>query len=336
MPAVRPPDVMILPRVVAPPQGAAQDRPVLSVTDAYSGHEGAGFPIHRPFPAQGLSMRATDPFLLLDQMGHVEYLPGEARGAPWHPHRGFETVTYVMDGTMVHHDSNGGGGTISEGGTQWMTAGAGILHDEMPTDEMIRHGGVMHGVQLWVNLPSRLKRTPPRYQAIEGADLTLLTSDDGAAVIRLIAGQLGGHKGPGETWTPIDYAHVTLPAGARLRLPWRPDFSAMVYVLAGQGTVGAEERPIHAHQLARLGHGDTLTVRAADRQEGPSDTLEVLLLGGLPIGEPVYHYGPFVMNTYEEIVQAVDDYQHGRMGQIPASVLARQAQPDGPPASGDR
>jgi redox-sensitive bicupin YhaK (pirin superfamily) len=322
MPAVKAPDLMVLPRVAEPPEGGAHERPVVRVSDSYATLEGAGFPVHRPFPAQGLSLRQTDPFLLLDQMGHVEYLPGEARGAPWHPHRGFETVTYVMDGAMVHHDSNGGGGIIREGATQWMTAGAGILHDEMPTEEMVRHGGVMHGVQLWVNLPARLKWTPPRYQAIEADALLLLASSDGGALVRVIAGEIGGHKGPGSTWTPIDLVHASVSPGARLRLPWRRDFSAMVYALAGSGSVGAEARPLGPHQLAVYGPGDALTVRASDRADGPSETLEVLILGGLPIGEPIYHYGPFVMNTHEEIVQAVEDYQQGRMGVIPAMTIS--------------
>lgn len=327
MPAVQPPDVMVLPRLPEPPEGPPHERPVVRVSDAYSTLEGAGFPVHRPFPSQGLGLRQTDPFLLLDQMGHVEYLPGEARGAPWHPHRGFETVTYVMDGAMVHHDSNGGGGVIREGATQWMTAGAGILHDEMPTDQMMRHGGVMHGVQLWVNLPARLKWTPPRYQAIEAESLLLLASSDGGAVVRVIAGEIGGHKGPGSTWTPIDVVHASVSAGARLRLPWRPDFSAMAYVLAGNGSVGADDRPLNAHQLAVYGPGDAISLRADAHPDGPGATLEVLVLGGLPIGEPIYHYGPFVMNSQEEIVQALDDYRHGRMGRIPATTMPTDAPP---------
>ena len=321
MPAVQASDLLVLPRVAAPPEGPAHERPVARVSAAYSTFEGAGFPVHRPFPAQGISLRETDPFLLLDQIGHVEYLPGEARGAPWHPHRGFETVTYVMDGAMVHHDSNGGGGLIREGATQWMTAGSGILHDEMPTEEMLRHGGVMHGLQLWVNLPARLKWTPPRYQPIEAGALLLLSSSDGGALMRVIAGALGGHQGPGSTWTPIDLVHASVSPGARLRLPWRPDFNALAYVLAGSGSAGAEERPLAADQLAVFGPGDALTLRAAARPDGPSATLEVLLLGGLPIREPIYHYGPFVMNSHEEIVQAVEDYQRGRMGTIPATSI---------------
>jgi redox-sensitive bicupin YhaK (pirin superfamily) len=325
LPAIQPDRLMVLPRVPEPPAGPGHERPVASITSAYSTLEGAGFPVHRPFPAPGISLRQTDPFLLLDQMGHVEYAPGEARGAPWHPHRGFETVTYMLDGTMVHHDSNGGGGVIGEGATQWMTAGAGILHDEMPSEAMVRHGGVMHGVQLWVNLPARLKWTAPRYQAIEADRLLLLASSDGGSVLRVIAGEVAGHRAPGVTWTPIDLIHASLSPGARLRLAWRRDFSAMAYTLAGRGRAGAEERPLGPHQLAVFGPGDALTLRADDRQEGPADALEVLILGGLPIREPIYHYGPFVMNSYEEIVQAVEDYQRGRMGRIPATTIEAAA-----------
>jgi redox-sensitive bicupin YhaK (pirin superfamily) len=259
--------------------------------------------------------------LLLDQLGPVDYQPGEAKGAPWHPHRGFETVTYVLDGEIAHHDSNGGGGVIGEGDTQWMTAGAGILHDELPSERALRAGGRSHGIQLWVNLPARLKFTPARYQPLTGGDLTLLASDDGAALVRLIAGDLDGHHGPGDTHTPITYAHATLQPGAQLRVPWTPAYNAMAYVLEGRGYAGTDDRPIADHDLVVFGPGDSLELRAADRQPGPSPSLEVLLLGGLPIREPIAHYGPFVMNTREEIIQAIDDFQEGRMGVVPATDL---------------
>jgi redox-sensitive bicupin YhaK (pirin superfamily) len=264
-------------------------------------------------------MADADPFLLLDHGGPTVNGPEEARGAPWHPHRGFETVSYVLDGEIAHHDTNGGGGVIGEGDTQWMTAGGGILHDELPTERMYRAGGPMHAVQLWVNLPASLKMTPPRYQAITGDDLLLLTSDDGGALIRLIAGDLGGFHGPGVTHTPITYAHVTLAPGARLTVPWNPAFSAFAYVLTGRGTAGDEGRPVEGGQLVVFGPGDSVTVGAADRQPEP---LDVLVLGGLPIREPIAHYGPFVMNTRAEIVQAVEDFQAGRLGIVPADQLA--------------
>jgi redox-sensitive bicupin YhaK (pirin superfamily) len=313
MPAVTVANPLVLPRIARPePAAGAVARPVDAVVPAHHAVEGAGFEVWRPFPG-GLSMAVTDPFLLLDQLGPVRYEPGEAKGAPWHPHRGFETVTYVLDGEITHHDSNGGGGTIGEGDTQWMTAGAGILHDELPSERALREGGPSHGVQLWVNLPSKLKFTPPRYQAITGDHLVLLSSHDGGALVRLIAGDLDGHPGPGDTHTPIAYAHATVSPGAELSVPWNPSFNAMAYVLTGQGYAGAEGRPVGDHDLVLFGPGDALVVRAVDR-----DPLDVLLLGGLPIREPIAHYGPFVMNTRAEILQAVDDFNAGRMGTIPA------------------
>jgi redox-sensitive bicupin YhaK (pirin superfamily) len=327
MPAVTVENPLVLPRITVPDPSGAHPRPVDAVVPAQHAVEGAGFEVWRPFPGgggaqptrgAGLSMSVTDPFLLLDQLGPVWYEPGEAKGAPWHPHRGFETVTYVLDGEITHHDSNGGGGTIGEGDTQWMTAGAGILHDELPSERALREGGPSHGVQLWVNLPARLKFTPPRYQAITADHLVLLSSADGGALVRLIAGELDGHPGPGDTHTPITYAHATISPGAELTVPWNPSFNAMVYVLTGQGYAGESARPVGDHDLVLFGAGDTITVRAADRQEGDADALDVLLLGGLPIREPIAHYGPFVMNTREEIIQAVEDFNAGRMGTVPA------------------
>jgi redox-sensitive bicupin YhaK (pirin superfamily) len=317
MPAVTADNLLVLPRIARPEPATSVARPVERTVPAQHTIEGAGFEVWRPFPG-ALTMYDTDPFLLLDQLGPVVYQPYEAVGAPWHPHRGFETVTYVLDGEISHHDSNGGGGLIGEGDTQWMTAGAGILHDEVPSERALATGGPSHGVQLWVNLPASLKFTPPRYQAITGDKLVLLSSDDGGTLVRLIAGSLGGHDGPGDTHTPITYAHATIAPGAQLAVPWNPEFNALAYVLVGQGYAGEEQRPVSDHQLAVFGPGDSLTLRAADRQEGPSDALEVLLLGGLPIREPIAHYGPFVMNTRDELAQAIDDFQAGRMGTIPA------------------
>jgi hypothetical protein len=315
MPAITPSDLLVLPRIPLPPADAA-DRGVRQLVTAHQQYEGAGFAVRRPFPSPELA--GADPFILLDHLGEVAYEPHEAKGAPWHPHRGFETVTYLMDGTFVHHDSHGGGGVINEGDTQWMTAGSGVLHDELPSEELVLGGGWFHGVQLWVNLPRAQKLVNPRYQDLKAERLTLLSSADGGALVRLIAGDLGGHEGPGMTYTPITYAHVSLHPGAQLRTPWRPDFSAMVYVLSGQGTAGAEARPVHTGRLALLGAGDAITVRAEDHQDNRTGRMEVLLLGGQPLHEPVVQYGPFVMNTREEILEAIHDYQGGRMGRIPA------------------
>ena len=320
MPAVNVEDLTSLPRIVLPEGDRLRVRPAVNVVDAPSMLEGAGFEVRRAFAA--IDLRLADPFLLLDHMGAVEYAPGEAKGAPDHPHRGFETVTYMLDGALEHRDSNGGGGLITDGDTQWMTAGAGIVHSEMPTDEIVTKGGLFHGVQLWVNLPQPQKLAPPRYQDIDTGRVTLIASEDGGAIVRLIAGELGEHRGPGSTRTPIVYAHASISPGARLRVPWRPDFNALLYVLAGSGTVGAESRPIHEGQLAVMGAGDVLVATADVHQNGRTPVFEALLLGGMPIGELIAWYGPFVMNTHEEIVQAVEDYQAGRMGRIPARQTA--------------
>jgi redox-sensitive bicupin YhaK (pirin superfamily) len=316
MPAISVNDTLVLPRIPRPDQTTTTDRPVRKVLAAQHAVEGAGFEVWRPFPG-GLTFAEADPFLLLDQMGPTVHEPHQAKGAPWHPHRGFETVTYLLDGEFAHHDSNGGGGVLLDGDTQWMTAGAGILHDEVPTERIVEHGGRMHGVQLWVNLPKAKKFTPPRYQGITGDKLTLLTSDDGGALVRLIAGELAGHGAPGVTHTPITYAHATVAAGARLAIPWNPAYNAMAYVLSGRAYAGASERPVRDHDLVLFGPGDSLTLRAVDGDE----RLEVLLLGGLPIGEPVVQYGPFVMNTRAEIIEAIDDFNAGRLGTIPATIL---------------
>ncbi|WP_373294962.1 pirin family protein [Streptomyces fuscichromogenes] len=236
----------------------------------------------------------------------------------WSPARRRD-ATYLIDGEIEHEDTHGGGGVIRGGDTQWMTAGSGIQHHESPSERLVMEGGAVQGVQLWVNLPSTLKMTAPRYQDIGGSRLSLLTSGDGGVLVRVIAGEIAGHRGPGVTHTPITLAHVSIAPGARLRVPWRPDFSAMAYVLSGRGTFGAERRPTVEGQIAYFGAGETLTVTAGDRQANRTGEMEVLLLGGLPLGEPLAAYGPFVMNTHEEITQAIEDYQSGRMGVIPAS-----------------
>jgi len=318
MPAITVENTLVLPRL-EPPAADVARRPVQTVVRAHHAVEGAGFEVWRPFPGK-VDTHVADPFFLLDQLGPVDYAPNEPVGAPWHPHRGFETVTYVMDGVIEHHDSNGGGGVIGEGDTQWMTAGAGILHDEVPTQTFLRNGGRSHGVQLWVNLPAALKFSAPRYQAITRHDLVLLSSGDGGALVRLIAGSLGGHDGPGVTHTPISYAHASIVPGAQLEVPWNPTFSSMAYVLSGRGYAGAEQRPVEEHQLVVFGPGDVVTIGAADTQQDDySPNLEVLLLGGLPIREPIAHYGPFLMNTKQEILDAIEDFNSGRMGKIPAT-----------------
>ena len=315
MPAITVENPLELPRLVAP---LVSDRPrrVTSITTAPRGLEGEGFPVHRAFA--GVDLADLDPFVHMDQMGEVDYGPGEPKGTPWHPHRGFETVTYMIEGTFVHQDSIGGGGVIQNGATQWMTAGGGILHIERPPDELIDTGGLFHGIQLWVNLPRASKRVPPRYQDIAGSHVALATTADAGALVRVIAGTVAGIAGPGVTHTPIALVHMTVSAGARAEIPWPERANALVYVLGGRGAVGAERRPVAGGQLAVLGDGDTVVVEADPRQDSVTPDLDVLLLGGQPIGEPVFAYGPFVMNTKAEIAEAFEDYQAGRLGSVPA------------------
>ncbi|OZC74107.1 pirin [Rhodococcus sp. 06-462-5] len=307
MPAVTVDNILALPRIPMP-DATAVPRPVRSVTTAPTGYEGEGFPVRRAFA--GLDMSSLDPFIHMDQMGEVNYAPGEPKGTPWHPHRGFETVTYMIDGIMEHKDSHGGGGIISGGDTQWMTAGGGILHIEAPPEHLVMSGGLFHGVQLWVNLPRENKMAHPRYQDITGSKVALASSPDGGALVRVIAGEIAGLQGPGSTYTPIALSHSTIAPGAALTLPWNREFNALVYVLAGEGTVGAEKRPIRMGQTALFGRGDTIEMSAS----AVGESLEVFVLGGKPIREPVAMAGPFVMNTKSEVLQAFEDYQAGRLG----------------------
>jgi redox-sensitive bicupin YhaK (pirin superfamily) len=313
MPAVSVADLTVLPRLTAPGAGAVQ-RPVRSVTTAPGGLEGEGFPVKRAFA--GVDLRDLDPFIHMDEMGEVEYAPGEPKGTPWHPHRGFETVTYIIDGIFDHHDSFGGGGTITDGDTQWMTAGAGILHIEAPPEHLVVSGGLFHGFQLWVNLPKVDKLKAPAYQDLRSSEVGLATSSDGGSLLRIIAGDVAGVSGPGSTHTPMAMVHATVAPGGELSLPWRRDFNALVYVMSGDGFVGPDQTPIGTGQLAVLGAGDALRLSAAQtQQERFAAGLDVVILGGQPIREPVAWAGPFVMNTRAELVQAFEDYQAGRLGQ---------------------
>jgi redox-sensitive bicupin YhaK (pirin superfamily) len=333
MPAITVANIAVLPRIAEPDALVAHIRPVKAVTTAPRGFEGEGFPVRRAFA--GADLADLDPFIHLDQMGEVEYAPGEPKGTPWHPHRGFETVTYMIDGTFEHADSNGGGGVITNGDTQWMTAGAGILHIEKPPEALVVSGGLFHGLQLWVNLPRAQKWSPPRYQDIRAGQVGLAASPDGGALVRVIAGEVGGHAGPGSTYTPMTMIHATLSPEARLTLPWRSDYNALVYVLAGHGSVGVEGWPVQTGQLAVFGPGDALTLAARGVQESRSPTLDVVILGGRPIREPVAWMGPFVMNTRDEVLQAFADYHAGRIGSIPAVHSAPNAlQESGDPRSG--
>jgi redox-sensitive bicupin YhaK (pirin superfamily) len=315
MPAVTVDDLTVLHRLPVPGLGDTV-RTVKQVTDAPKGYEGEGFPVRRAFA--GVDLRDLDPFVHLDQMGEVEYAPGEPKGTPWHPHRGFETVTYIIDGVFDHQDSHGGGGTITNGDTQWMTAGSGLLHIEAPPEWLVQKGGLFHGLQLWVNLPRAQKMTAPRYQDIRSGQVGLATSADAGALVRVIAGSLGDVHGPGSTYTPMTMVHATVEPGARLDLPWQASYNALVYVLSGAGVVGVDGTAIRTGNLAVLGAGDFITLRAAQSQEGRSPALDVVVIGGEPIREPIAWAGPFVMNTKAEVMAAYEDFQKGRLGTIPS------------------
>jgi redox-sensitive bicupin YhaK (pirin superfamily) len=318
MPAVTA-DVLTLPRLADPDTAATTDRAVKTLTTAPRGFEGEGFPVHRAFA--GVDLDELDPFIHMDQMGEVEYAPGEPKGTSWHPHRGFETVTYIIDGTFLHQDSHGGGGVITDGATQWMTAGSGLLHIETPPEALVASGGLFHGIQLWVNLPAEKKWSSPAYQNLESDEVALLASPDGGALIRVIAGELGGHQGPGSTKSPITMLHLTIAPGAQVRLPWPEHFNGLVYGLSGAGTVGAEQRPIGSGQLAVTAPGDVLTIGGAANPDSRTEAFDVLVLGGQKIGEPVAWHGPFVMNTRAELQQAFNDYEAGKLGVIPPGAI---------------
>lgn len=287
-------------------------RTVSGIVNSIETLEGGGFLVRRPFPKASFS--EFDPFLLLDEMGPMAVAPGEAKGAPDHPHRGFETVTYLLSGDMEHRDSRGHTGRLKAGDVQWMTAGAGVVHSEMPSREFMRTGGRMHGFQLWVNLPQRDKMMKPRYQEISSSQIPKATSADGLVTVRVIAGEAMGQKAVIETRTPIIYLHYRIEPGGVAIQEVPVDYQAFAYVVEGAGLFGAEEESAGDGQMVMFTQ-DSGEVRI----ENPSDAkaaLELLLIAGVPLNEPVARYGPFVMNTQAEIRQAIEDYQLGRMGEI--------------------
>lgn len=284
-------------------------RDVVRIATAHRQREGAGFIVRRPFP--GFELDMVDPFLLLDEMGPADYGPGEAVGAPDHPHRGFETVTYMLEGAFEHEDSAGYRGRIEAGDVQWMTAGAGIVHSEMPAREIREKGGRVHGFQLWVNLPARLKMTRPRYQEVPSSRIPTAQSEDGRARVRVIAGEALGAGAVIDTHIPIVYQDWTLDPGADVTLPLSDRLSAFVYVFQGSARLGSDGRLVHEGQAALLGPGEGVRLRGAEGETG-----RLLLLAGEPIREPVARYGPFVMNTREELLQAFMDFEAGRFGEI--------------------
>ena len=287
-------------------------RAIAGVVNSIETLEGAGFLVRRPFPKAQFS--EFDPFLLLDEMGPMELGPNQAKGAPDHPHRGFETVTYMLSGEMQHKDSRGHAGRLTPGDVQWMTAGAGVVHSEMPSAEFARSGGRMHGFQLWVNLPKRDKMMNPRYQEIPGSQIPKVTSEDELVSVRVIAGEAMGQKAVIETRTPIMYLHYTIKPGGVVTQTVPGNFNIFAYVVDGSGLFGSErERGEDGQMVLFAPDGDEVRI------ENPADataSLDVLLIGGIPLNEPVARYGPFVMNTKQEIFQAIEDYQSGKMGEI--------------------
>ncbi|UJR86437.1 pirin family protein [Sandaracinus amylolyticus] len=283
-------------------------RSVTNIVPAQRTVEGAGFVVHRPFPTEALE--TLDPFLMIDEMGPVDYAPGEAVGAPDHPHRGFETISYILEGEVEHEDSAGFSGKLSAGSVQWMTAGSGVVHSEMPSRAIRERGGRVHGFQIWVNLPRRLKMTAPRYQDVHR--IPEATSEDGKVKVRVVAGSALGASAVIETHVPITYLHFTIAPGGRVVQPIDATHAAGAYVFRGAGTVGGAA--IEARRLAVLdASGDAVELAVPS---DASEPMEVLLLSGAPIREPVAWYGPFVMNAPGEIKQAILDYQSGRMGSI--------------------
>ena len=287
-------------------------RTVAGIVNSIETLEGGGFLVRRPFPKPSFS--EFDPFLLLDEMGPIEVAPGEAKGAPEHPHRGFETVTYMLSGDMEHRDSGGHAGRLRSGDVQWMTAGAGVVHAEMPSREFASTGGRMHGFQLWVNLPQRDKMIKPRYQEISSSQIPKATSDDGLVQVSVIAGEALGQKAVIETRTPIIYVHYRIkPGGAAVQKVPR-HYNAFAYIVDGEGLFGCErERAIDGQMILFGPDGDEVRIEnAVDAKQA----LEVLFIAGVPLNEPLARYGPFVMNTQVEIRQAIKDYQLGQMGEI--------------------
>ena len=286
-------------------------RDVSRIVTAHRQEEGGGFIVRRPLPSMTLTV--ADPFLLIDELGPVDYGPGEALGAPDHPHRGFETVSYILSGELEHEDSAGHRGVLRAGDVQWMTAGAGIVHSEMPSRALREAGGRVHGFQIWVNLPSRLKLTEPRYQEVASAKIPTAESADGLARVRVVAGEALGARAVIDTLTPIVYQDWSLEPGADVTLPLSAEQRALVYVFDGAVELGDAATTAQDGQLALLSDGDHVRLRAA---RGGSKTARLLLLAGAPLNEPVARYGPFVMNTKEELEQAFRDYQSGKMGAI--------------------
>jgi len=278
---------------------------VLRIHKQPEGHwVGDGFPVHTVLDYQ--RQPELSPFLLLDHAGPADFAPAEKpRGVGWHPHRGFETVTVVLDGEVDHEDSAGNGGRIGTGDVQWMTAGSGLLHKEMHSEAFTRRGGRFHALQLWVNLPAKSKMTPPRYQTLRARDIPVVDS------VRVIAGEFRGVKGPAETFTPVTLLEVRLQAKQSMRFDLHEGYSAGLYIVGGKATVNNES----------AGEGELVVLQRKGNEVTISAETDavVFVMSGAPIDEPVAGYGPFVMNTPREIQQAFADYHAGRLGKIPTT-----------------
>lgn len=286
-------------------------RTIAGVISSVETLEGDGMLVRRPFPKSAFS--DFDPFLLLDELGPIDIEPGQGKGAPDHPHRGFETVSYLLAGCLEHKDSQGNIGRLYAGDVQWMTAGSGVVHSEMPEAEFARKGGRLHGLQLWVNLPRHKKMLPAYYQEVSAQAIPTVQTADSAVMVKVIAGEALGAKSQIATQTPIMYLHFTLQPGASIVQPVPQEYNAFTYVLDGEGLFGAEKKQAGDGQMVLFAQdGEEVAIANA------SDTslLNVLLIAGVPLNEPIVRYGPFVMNTEAEIVQAIRDYRNGRMGSI--------------------
>ena len=288
---------------------ATHSRGVARIIPARRAIEGDGMEIRRAIPARGIE--AVGPFIFLDHFGPIEFGPGEAKGAPNHPHRGFETLTYLLEGRGEHRDSLGNVSVIGPGEAQWMRAGSGILHDEGADEIMRRDGGRINGLQFWINLPKGRKMSPPAYRHLILAEIPLINR--GGVTIKMLAGTLEGVRGPVETYAEPWLAHVSLAARARTTLDLSAVIDAAVYVAAGSVRIGGENTNTQEGELALLGSGSNVDLIAAEKAD-------VFVLGGAPLDAPIKRYGPFVMNTETELKEALRDFQEGRFGTIPARI----------------
>jgi quercetin 2,3-dioxygenase len=289
-----------------------KDRSIRLLTKSNETPEGDGFIVHRSFPSR--SIRNLDPFLLLDEMGPLDLLPEERKGFPAHPHRGFVTVTYMLEGRFEHKDSQGNSGKLGPGDVQWMTAGSGLVHSEMPEKEFAKNGGRLHGFQLWINLPKTDKWIKPDYQDVPSTKIPIVRTPDGKVSIKVIAGNYLDTKAVINTLTPILYLHFTLQPGAEVVQHLPKNYNAFVYVIGGNGLFGGDKTMVGEKNLIVFKNdGEHISISESEDARSP---LDVLLVAGIPLNEPIVQYGPFVMNTQEEIDKTLEDYRNGRIGKI--------------------